>query len=105
MKINIENINIIKASGEKAPFNKEMLKQSKMRSVATNKQADKICNEVIDMFVEGGFTRKIHNITFRKLRNYSCPTSALNKLKQAIMELGFVGELLKQKGYFQIIIN
>lgn len=36
MKINAENINITKASGNKAPFNKGKLKQSLLRSGATN---------------------------------------------------------------------
>lgn len=107
MKINIENINITKASGEKAPFNKEKLKQSLLRSSATNEQAEEIANEVIEMLVEGMSTRKIYKAAFRLLRNYSRPAAARYKLKQAIMELGpsgfpfemFVAELLKYKGY------
>ena len=107
MKINAENINIIKASGEKAPFNKGKLKQSLLRSGATNEQADEITNEVIEMLVEGMSTRKIYKTAFRLLRNYSRPAAARYKLKQAIMELGpsgfpfeqFVGELLKHRGY------
>lgn len=107
MKINAENINIIKASGEKAPFNKGKLKQSLLRSGATNEQADEITNKVIEMLVEGISTRKIYKTAFRLLRNYSRQAAARYKLKQAIMELGpsgfpfeqFVGELLKHKGY------
>lgn len=107
MKINAENINIIKASGEKAPFNKGKLKQSLLRSGATNEQADEITHEVIEMLVEGMSTRKIYKTAFRLLRNYSRPAAARYKLKQAIMELGpsgfpfeqFVGELLKHRGY------
>lgn len=107
MKINAENINIIKASGEKAPFNKGKLKQSLLRSGATNEQADEITNKVIEMLVEGMSTRKIYKTAFRLLRNYSRQAAARYKLKQAIMELGpsgfpfeqFVGELLKHKGY------
>lgn len=107
MKINAENINITKASGNKAPFNKGKLKQSLLRSGATNEQADEITNEVIEMLVEGMSTRKIYKTAFRLLRNYSRPAAARYKLKQAIMELGpsgfpfeqFVAELLKYKGY------
>lgn len=107
MKINTENINITKASGEKAPFNKEKLKQSLLRSSATNEQAEEIANEVIEMLVEGMSTRKIYKAAFRLLRNYSRPAAARYKLKRAIMELGpsgfpfemFVAELLKYKGY------
>lgn len=107
MKINTENINITKASGEKAPFNKEKLKQSLLRSSATNEQAEEIANEVIEMLVEGMSTRKIYKAAFRLLRNYSRPAAARYKLKQAIMELGpsgfpfeqFIGEILKHRGY------
>lgn len=107
MKINAENINITKASGLKAPFNKGKLKQSLLRSGANNEQADEITNEVIEMLVEGMSTRKIYKTAFRLLRNYSRPAAARYKLKQAIMELGpsgfpfeqFVGELLKHRGY------
>ncbi|MCX8009453.1 MAG: restriction endonuclease, partial [Patescibacteria group bacterium] len=107
MKINAENINITKASGNKAPFNKGKLKQSLLRSGATNEQADEITHEVIEMLVEGMSTRKIYKTAFRLLRNYSRPAAARYKLKQAIMELGpsgfpfeqFVGELLKHRGY------
>lgn len=107
MKINAENINITKASGLKAPFNKGKLKQSLLRSDATDEQADEITNEVIEMLVEGMSTRKIYKAAFRLLRNYSRPAAARYKLKRAIMELGpsgfpfemFVAELLKYKGY------
>lgn len=107
MKINVENINITKASGQKVPFNKGKLKQSLLRSGATNEMADKIANEVIEMLVEGMSTRKIYKTAFRLLRNVSRPIAARYKLKQAIMELGpsgfpfeqFIGELLKHQGY------
>lgn len=107
MKINTESINITKASGEKAPFAKEKLKQSLLRTGATNEQADVITNEVIEMLVEGISTRKIYKTAFRLLKNYSSPAAARYKLKQAILELGpsgfpfeqFIGELLKHRGY------
>ena len=107
MKINAENINITKASGQKVPFNKGKLKQSLLRSGATNEKADEITNEVTEMLIEGISTRKIYKTAFRLLRNDSRPTAARYKLKQAIMELGpsgfpfeqFIGELLKHRGY------
>lgn len=107
MKTNAEHINITKASGLKAPFNRGKLKQSLLRSGATNEQANEISNEVIEMLVEGMSTRKIYKAAFRLLRNYSRPAAARYKLKRAIMELGpsgfpfemFVAELLKHKGY------
>lgn len=105
--INMENINITKASGLKVPFNKGKLKQSLLRSGANSEQADEIVSEVMEMLVEGMSTRKIYKTAFRLLRNVSRPMAARYKLKRAIMELGpsgfpfelYVGELLKHKGY------
>ncbi len=107
MKTDTENINITKASGVKAPFNKGKLKQSMLRSGATTEHADEIVSEVMEMLVEGMSTRKIYKTAFRLLRNVSRPMAARYKLKHAIMELGpsgfpfeqFVAELLKHKGY------
>ena len=107
MKINAENINITKASGEKVPFNIGKLKQSLLHSGASSNQANEISNEVIEMLVEGMSTRKIYKTAFRLLRNVSRPIAAKYKLKHAIMELGpsgfpfelFIAEILKQRGY------
>lgn len=107
MKNNEENINITKASGLKAPFNKGKLKQSMLRAGANDKQADEIVNEVLEMLVEGMTTRKIYKIAFRLLKKVSRPLAARYKLKQAILELGpsgfpferFIGELLNNQNY------
>jgi len=107
MKTDTENINITKASGIKAPFNKGKLKQSLFRSGANSEQADEVVTEIMEMLVEGMSTRKIYKTAFRLLRNVSRPMAARYKLKHAIMELGpsgfpfeqFVAELLKHKGY------
>ncbi|MBW6481516.1 MAG: restriction endonuclease [Vicingaceae bacterium] len=100
-------VNITKVSGLKVPFDKEKLKQSLLRSGATNEQAIGITNEVIEMLVDGMSTRKIYKTAFRLLRNVSRPVAARYKLKQAILELGpsgfpfeqFIAELLNFKGY------
>ena len=60
MKTNTENINITKASGLKAPFNKGKLKQSLLRSGANSEQADEVVFEMLEMLVEGMSTRKIY---------------------------------------------
>ncbi|MGJ1446995.1 restriction endonuclease [Sphingobacterium spiritivorum] len=107
MKINSNHINITKASGHKAPFNKGKLKQSLLRSGANSELADEIVSEVMEMLVEGMSTRKIYKTALRLLRNTSRPMAARYNLKRAIMELGpsgfpfeqFVGVLLNQQGY------
>ena len=91
----------------KATFSQGKLKQSLLRSGASNERADEIVEQIMETLVEGISTRKIYKTAFRMLKNYSRPTAARYKLKQAIMELGpsgfpfeqFIGELLKHKGY------
>ena len=51
-------VNITKASGQKAPFNKGKLKQSLLRAGATNNKADEVVAEIMDMLVEGMSTKK-----------------------------------------------
>lgn len=107
MKSKPTNIQITKASGLRVPFEKGKLKQSLIRSGATDEQAVEVANEIIEMLVEGMSTRKIYKTAFRLLRSYSRPAAARYKLKQAIMELGptgfpfeqFVAELLNYNGY------
>lgn len=107
MPINLHNIQVTKASGQKAPFDKGRLKQSLLRAGAAPEQANEILAKVMDLLVEGMSTRKIHKTAFRLLRNLSRPVAARYKLKHAIMELGpsgfpfeqFIAELLKHRGY------
>jgi hypothetical protein len=102
-----ENIQITKASGEKAPFEKGKLKNSLLRAGASSKQADVVVDKVINLLEEGMSTKKIYKTAFRLLRNMSHSMAARYKLKQAIMELGpsgfpfevFMGELIKSRGY------
>ncbi len=100
-------VNITKASGQKAPFNKGKLKQSLLRAGATSNKADEVVAEIMDMLVEGMSTKKIYKEAFRMLRSVSRPAASRYKLKQALVELGptgfpfelFIGELLKFRGY------
>lgn len=101
------NINITKASGQKAPFNKGKLKQSLLRAGASDAKADEVVAEVMDMLVEGMSTKKIYKVAFRMLRSHSRPAASRYKIKQALIELGptgfpfelFMSELLKNRGY------
>ena len=107
MKIEPRNLNIIKASGIKVPFNSGKLRQSLLRSGANIEQVDRVVFEVLETLVEGMSTKKIYKIAFDLLKNSARPIAARYKLKHAIMELGpsgfpfeqFIAELLNYKGY------
>lgn len=101
------NINVIKASGIKAPFDASKLRHSLNRSGAVEPIVSKIIAEVENSLYEGITTRKIYKKAFAMLRKSSRPTAARYKLKKAIYELGpagyhfekFVGEILKKEGF------
>lgn len=99
-------INVTKASGIKAPFEKQKLKRSLIKSGAGSEQADAIVDEIMGKLVEGMSTKEIYETAFRMLRNLSAPVAARYKLKQSLFQLGpsgfpfeqFIGELLKVEG-------
>ena len=102
-----EEINIIKASGQKAPFSVERLKNSLQRAGATPDQIEGIIQEVSNNLYEGITTKKIYRIAFNLLKDSSHHIAAKYHLKQAIMELGpsgfpfelFISEILKAQKY------
>jgi len=107
MKIDLENITVRKASGDLVPFDKSKLKQSLLHSGASVEHAEEVVAQIGEILVDGMSTKKIYKTAFKLLRNFSAPTAARYKLKQAIMELGpsgfpfelFFAELLKDKGF------
>lgn len=102
-----EEINIIKASGQKAPFSEERLKNSLQRVGATPDQVENIIKEVSNSIYEGITTKKIYRMAFNLLKNGTRHIAAKYHLKQAIMELGpsgfpfelFISEILKAQKY------
>lgn len=104
---NKKSILVTKASGDKAPFIEDKLRNSLMRSGANEKQIDDVLTEISSQLYEGISTKKIYRLAFNKLKNSSKHLAARYHLKQAIMELGpsgypferFIGEILKQQGY------
>jgi len=102
-----EEINIIKASGQKAPFSGDRLKNSLQRVGATPDQIESIIREIGNNLYEGITTKKIYRMAFNLLKDSSRHIAAKYHLKQAIMELGpsgfpfelFVSEILKAQKY------
>ena len=96
---------ITKASGERAAFSTEKLRQSLERAGADLAVTDRIVSEIEKQLFDGMSTKKIYNQAFSMLRKYSKPVAGRYKIKQAILELGpsgypfekFIGEILKGK--------
>lgn len=99
--------NIIKASGETAPFEPEKLRRSLLKIGADPALVEQIVEHVILSLHEGMSTREIYRIAFRQLRATSRTIAAKYHLKRAMMRLGITGypfekyfaEILSKKGF------
>lgn len=98
---------IIKASGEKVPFDVSRLRRSLERSKAEPKAVEEVINAISSQLHENMSTKDIYRKAFSLLRKTSSSSAARYKLKAAILELGpagfafekFVAEVLKHDGY------
>ena len=102
-----QTIQIIKASGEKAPFNPEKLRRSLHRAGAGKDRSEAIARAVALQLHDGMSTREIYRLAHRLLRKEARPAAARYSLKQALLGLGpsgypferFVGKLFEADGY------
>lgn len=103
----MEDIQIIKASGEKVKFSLNKLRRSLKRTGANNSTIDDIINVVRDELYQGISTKEIYNRAFALLKKKQPFYASKYKLKKAIYELGptgfpfehFVSAILKYDGY------
>ncbi len=103
----MNTIKIIKANGEKVPFEREKLIVSLTKAGASEVITHKITDDIEASLYENITTKEIYRTAFKELNKHSRAVASRYKLKRAIMELGptgypfekFVGELLKQQGY------
>lgn len=103
----MNKISVVKASGEKAPFQVEKLVSSLKRSGADIKIIAQIINDIESEIYDGISTKKIYQLAFKKLKRKTRTSASRYKLKKAIMELGpsgfpfekFVGRILESEGY------
>lgn len=103
----MSQIHVVKASGNKEPFDPSKLRNSLTKAGASQEVVDEISNEIKDQLYDGITTQKIYRQAFRKLKSYSRKTAGHYKLKEAIFELGpdgfhfekFIAEILKVQGY------
>tara|TARA_R110001599_G_scaffold19503_2_gene74633 strand:+ start:27394 stop:28233 length:840 start_codon:yes stop_codon:yes gene_type:complete len=98
---------IKKASGEKAPFEPEKLRNSLHKAGATRDLIDDIVQKVESQFKEEVSTTKIYRLAFSLLKAHSSELAGKYHLKRAIMELGpsgypferYIAKILKAQGY------
>lgn len=103
-----KSINIIKESGDVAPFSKVKVERSLRRSGAYPGLAKEIADEVESSLVPGMKTQDIYNLAYKILkRKNERPVAARYSLKKAIAAFGptgfpfekFIGEIFKKKGF------
>lgn len=103
----MKNLIITKASGQRATFDIEKLRESLRRSHAEELTIDQIVSQIMSQLYEGISTKKIYQIAFSLLKKKTKGFAAKYKLRRAIMELGpsgfpfekYVAEILKSQGY------
>jgi hypothetical protein len=105
--MNISDIHIIKASGEKVKFSIEKVANSLKNAGADEQVIQEILDQLKEELYEGISTKTIYNRAFNLLKKKSSLTASKYKLKKAIYELGptgfpfelFVAAILKNSGY------
>ena len=103
----MDNINIIKASGEKAPFEIEKVIRSLERAGADKLLIKEIVQDIDKEVHDGMTTKKIYQMAFNILKRKSRISASKYKLKKALMELGpsgypfekFVGKVFDHEGF------
>ncbi|APS39350.1 restriction endonuclease [Salegentibacter sp. T436] len=105
--MNISNLKIIKASGEKAKFSIDRVAESLRRSGANEELIQKTLEKLKTELYEGITTKEIYNRAFNLLKKDNKTSASKYKLKTAIYELGptgfpfekFIAALLSYSGY------
>nr|WP_321244033.1 ATP cone domain-containing protein [uncultured Psychroserpens sp.] len=105
--MSIQNIEIIKSSGEKVKFSLDKLRASLKRTGADDTIINQILDKVRDELYQGISTKEIYNRAFALLKKNKSHLASKYKLKKAIYELGptgfpferFVSAILNYSGY------
>jgi len=98
---------IVKASGQREPFNSEKVFEACVRAGASPALAKSIADQIKGMLYEGISTREIYHEVRRLLEASRVEVAARYSLKEALMRLGpagfpfetYIGELLQEYGY------
>lgn len=100
-------INIVKFSGDSAPFEVEKLINSLRRSRANEELIQQIVEQVENQIYDGITTKQIYKMAFKMLKDKSRVSASKYKLKKALMELGptgfpfekLIGKIMEQEGF------
>ena len=103
----MDKINIIKANGDKAPFEIEKVRISLERAGTDKLLVEEIVQDIVKEVYDGMTTKKIYQMAFRMLKGKARVSASRYKLKKALMELGpsgypfekLVGKLLAHEGF------
>ncbi|MEY8021384.1 ATP cone domain-containing protein [Muriicola sp. SD30] len=103
----MNSIEVIKANGEKVPFQVEKLIRSLKRSGADSKIVEQIIQDIENTLYDGISTKKIYQLAFKMLKSRARVSASKYKLKKALMELGpsgypfekFVGKVFDHEGF------
>lgn len=98
---------IIKANGDRVPFELKKLENSLRRSGASDETVNRIAKEISETLYEGMHTKEIYKKAFALLKKEARPQAARYHLKRGIQELGpsgfpfekYLSEILKFEGY------
>lgn len=98
---------IIKANGEREPFDSRKIRRSLIRSKASSEVADAIVEQIEKEIENEITTREVYQRSFEYLREHQKGTAIRYSLRKAIMDMGptgfpfeqFVGEIFRAKGY------
>ena len=107
MKSKKKDIEVIKASGDKVPFDESKLITSLSRSGATDEMINNVIDQVRKVLYNGITTNEIYKEAFDLLKKESRPHAARYHLKRAIYAFGptgfpferFIGAVLAGEGF------
>ena len=102
-----KTINIVKHSGDIAPFDVEKLMHSLRRSQASQELIQQIVERIENQLYDGITTKQIYKMAFKMLKGKSRVSASKYKLKKALMELGpsgfpfekLVGKIMEEEGF------
>jgi hypothetical protein len=104
----MNEIQIVKASGEKVSFSPQKIRRSLKRAGANENVINEVLSDIQSHLYDGITTKRIYQLAFKILRKKHKTTASKYKLKKAIMELGpsgypfekYMSEIFKSQGHF-----
>ena len=103
----MKNITIIKANGDRVPFDAQKLRNSLRRSGASDSSVDDIVKAISNELFKGMTTKEIYKKAFALLKKSNLTHAGRYHLKKGIQQLGasgfpfekYLSEILKWEGY------